>query len=182
MSKLADIATPEAAAKPAPIKPAPADVDAEKEDTDVPVAKLNTFKFRESCSNRYLVRLPAEVSLEDAKDQRFMEKCLILKSRDFTSFDEVLCVGHSADWATEWLVIDAELAFVNLQLQKVYTFEQQHVSDENRMPAGYSIHRDRVSGKYYAVRDKDNHEFLSGFNRREDCLRALLDHAIFRAE
>ena len=106
----------------------------------------------------------------------------ILKSRDFTSFDEVFCVGHSADWATEWLVIDAELAFVNLQLQKVYEFEQQHVSDENRMPAGFSILRDRIHGQYYAVRDVDGHEFLSGFNRREDCLRALLDHAIFRTE
>lgn len=102
---------------------------------EIPVCPKNSFKFRESCSNRYLVRLPLSVTLSQAENKAFMEQCLMIKSREFTSFDEVFCVGHEAGWATEWMVVYAEPGVLNLAYQRSHTFEQRQTVDPHSRQA-----------------------------------------------
>jgi len=106
-----------------------------KKPIEIPVCSKNSFKFRESCSNRYLVRLPLSVTLSQAENKAFMEKCLMLKSKEFTSFDEIFCVGHEAGWATEWMVVDAEPGVLNIAYQRSHTFEQRQTVDPHSRQA-----------------------------------------------
>jgi len=111
-----------------------------------------------------------------------MSQCLMIKSREFGSFDEIFCVSQDAGWAVEVMVVDSEPGLLHLAFQRSHNFEHQELTSEKRMPAGFSIHRDRIDGLYYCQRDSDEHIFISGCHRREDALRQLLDHAMFRTD
>lgn len=150
------------------------------ESSEPPQCKLASFKFRELISNRYFVVLPKAVTLEQAKNETFMERCLALKARDFKSFDEVLCVHHLCDWGVEYMVVDSQLGRVSLEYIRQHSFTKRISTNFDRIPPGYSIAKDRVSNLWYAQRDSDDLKFIEGCPRYEDALRELIDHAIFR--
>jgi len=164
---------PKANAKPTPTV-------AESKPVEIPVAAKNSFKFRESCSNRYLVRLPLSVTLDQAENKKFMQQCLMIKSGEFGGFDEIFAVAGDSSWSVEWLVTDAEAGRLNLAYQRTHEFEKTELVGERRVPQGFSIARDRVSRFYYAQRDSDGLRFVDGCYTHENALRELLDHGIFR--
>ena len=144
---------------------------------EVITAPARSIKLRQHLNNSWRVRLPAGVTLEMAQDADYLAKCIILGSKHYSMFDDILCVADSARWAVETIVTGVGIGWVHLSVLRVIDIPDRSPEAEGRVPAGHSIRYDQHENYWYGQRDSDHARLADRCQSREEATRELMSHA-----
>jgi hypothetical protein len=138
---------------------------------------LTALKLHEFQNCTWRLNCPAGTRIEDLENPAIWG-AVQDKIRPFDLI-QVVCAGF---WI-ELLVVDSEKSFpvtiAILRKTKLPLLVKQ-ISNASGLPQGFRIDFDPLSKTYTAYRDKDNIRMTQAFHSREDCRRALVDHASLR--
>lgn len=136
----------------------------------VPLVPAN-FKRAEYDTTDWNAHVPATVTREDLRTSDFYA----VVSPKLKRFDRIRVIPDNSGFYAEYVVTEAGLGYC--QVHELFFHELQPiVADASGIPPGFSIDFAGESG-YQARRLKDGVIVISGAGSKDDCLRALLDHA-----
>lgn len=140
----------------------------------VPLPVAN-FKRTEFDNTDWTCYVPPTTTHEDLGTSDF----LAVVSPKLKRFDRLRFIAENSSFYAEYVVIECGLGYA--QVQEIFFIPLQPiVADASGVPPGFDISFAGPEHKYQARRLKDGVVIVDGAGSKEDCLRALLDHASVR--
>lgn len=136
------------------------------------------WKLTESCNNSFRGFVGEAVQLADLENESLWE----IVASDLHAYDRVTVIREDRAFWADCLVIDAAPGRARVVvLGSIQPLPPRLSIGENRVPAGFDIKQNEMTGLWLAWRESDGVQMSAdGYPSFEMALRGLLDHACFR--